>query len=110
MLSLGNYILVWLAMDLVGHVDNFSLSVQELFDGCQTDLANTRCAAMGPITWPYCLLLLFAHLSGLPHDVASNFVQDMQLSFFRNFCQLRRSVMPHIILREFAERPWLDSW
>ena len=37
-------------------------------------------------------------------------MQDIQLSFFRNLCQLRRSVTPHIISREFAERPWLDSW
>ena len=37
-------------------------------------------------------------------------MQDIQLFFFRNLCQLRRSVTPHIIFREFANRPWQDSW
>ena len=37
-------------------------------------------------------------------------MQDIELSFFRNLCQLRRSVTPHIVFRKFAERPWLDSW
>ena len=37
-------------------------------------------------------------------------MQNIQLSFFRNLCHLRKSVTPHIIFREFAERPWLDSW
>ena len=37
-------------------------------------------------------------------------MQDIQLSFFRNLCQLRKSATPHIIFGEFAERPWLDSW
>ena len=37
-------------------------------------------------------------------------MQDIQLSFSRNLCQLRRSVTHHIIFREFAERSWLDSW
>ena len=37
-------------------------------------------------------------------------MQNIQLSFFRNLCHLRKSVMPHIVFREFAERPWLDSW
>ena len=37
-------------------------------------------------------------------------LQNIQLSFFRNLCHLRKSVTPHIIFREFAERPWLDSW
>ena len=36
-------------------------------------------------------------------------VQDIQLSFFL-LCRLRRSVTPHIIFRELAGRPWLDSW
>ena len=37
-------------------------------------------------------------------------VSHIRLSFFRNLCQLRKSVTPHIIFREFAERPWLDTW
>ena len=50
---------------------------------------------------PACSLALVPHLKDM---------QDIQLSFFRNLCQLRRSVAPHIMFREFAERPWLDSW
>ena len=37
-------------------------------------------------------------------------MQDIQLFFFRHLCQLCKSVTPHVIFREFAERPWLDSW
>ena len=50
---------------------------------------------------PACSLALVPQLKDM---------QDIQLSFFRNLCQLRRSVTPHISFREFAERPWLDSW
>ena len=46
-------------------------------------------------------------LSGLPQ---LKDMQDIQLSFFRYLCQLCKSVTPHIIFRDFAERPWLDSW
>ena len=34
----------------------------------------------------------------------------VQMAFFRQLCHLRKSVMPDIIFREFAERPWLDTW
>ena len=37
-------------------------------------------------------------------------MQDIHLSFFRNVCHFRKNVTPNIIFREFAERPWLDSW
>ena len=53
-------------------------------------------------------------------------MQDIQLSFFRNLCQLHRSVPENdvgrdapvelteiaedVVFREFAERPCLDSW
>ena len=33
-----------------------------------------------------------------------------QMAFFRQLCHLRKSVTPDIIFREFAERPWLDTW
>ena len=46
-----------------------------------------------------CSLALVSHMKDM---------QDIQLSFFRNLCQLRRSVTPHIIFREFAER--LETW
>ena len=29
---------------------------------------------------------------------------------FRQLCQLRKSVSPPIIFREFAKRPWLHTW
>ena len=32
------------------------------------------------------------------------------MAFFRQLCHLRKSVTPDIIFREFAERPWLDTW
>ena len=34
----------------------------------------------------------------------------VQMAFFRQLCHLRKSVTPDIIFREFAERPWLDTW
>ena len=54
------------------------------------------------LVWaPACSLALVRQLKDM---------QDIQLTFFRNLCHLRKSVTPHIIFREFAERPWLDSW
>ena len=35
---------------------------------------------------------------------------NIQISFFRQLCHLRKSVTPPIIFREFAERPWLHTW
>ena len=35
-------------------------------------------------------------------------MQNIQINFF--LCQLRKSVSPPIIFREFAERPWLHTW
>ena len=49
---------------------------------------------------PACSLALVPQLKDM---------QVIQLSFFRNLCQ-HKSVTPHIIFREFAERPWLYSW
>ena len=37
-------------------------------------------------------------------------MQNIQIKFFRQLCQLRKSVSPPIIFREFAERPWLHTW
>ena len=37
-------------------------------------------------------------------------MQNIQINFFRQLCQLRKSVSPPIIFREFAERPWLHTW
>ena len=37
-------------------------------------------------------------------------MQNVQINFFRQLCQLRKSVSPPIIFREFAERPWLHTW
>ena len=37
-------------------------------------------------------------------------MQSIQINFFRQFCQLRKSVSPRIIFREFAEQPWLHTW
>ena len=34
----------------------------------------------------------------------------VQMAFFRQLCHLRKSVTPDVIFREFAERPWLDTW
>ena len=34
----------------------------------------------------------------------------VQMAFFRQLCQLRKSVTPNIIFREFSERPWLETW
>ena len=32
------------------------------------------------------------------------------MAFFRQLCQLRKSMAPNMIFREFSERPWLDRW
>ena len=34
----------------------------------------------------------------------------VQMAFFRQLCQLRKSVTPIIIFRGFSERPWLGTW
>ena len=34
----------------------------------------------------------------------------VQMASFLQLCQLIKSVTPDIILREFSERPWLDTW
>ena len=34
----------------------------------------------------------------------------VQMAFFRQLCHLRKGVTPDVIFREFAERPWLDTW
>ena len=58
--------------------------------------------AYGCEVWaPACSLALVPQLKGM---------QDIELSFSCNLCQLRKSVTPHIIFREFAGRPCLDTW
>ena len=37
-------------------------------------------------------------------------IKNVQINFFRQLCQLRKSVSPPIIFRGFAERPWLHTW
>ena len=37
-------------------------------------------------------------------------MQNIQINFFRQLCHLIKSVSPPIIVREFAERPWLHTW
>ena len=34
----------------------------------------------------------------------------VQMAFFCQLSQLRKSVTPNIIFREFSEKPWLDTW
>ena len=34
----------------------------------------------------------------------------VQMAFFRQLCQLRKSVTPNIIFRKLSEKPWLDTW
>ena len=66
------------------------------------DAVVRRTVSYGCEVWaPACFLALVPQLKDM---------QCIRLSFFRNLCQLRKSVTPHIIFREFAERPWLDSW
>ena len=71
--------------------------MRRLFDAVVRPTVSYGCEVWAPA----CSLALVPQLRDM---------QDIQLSFFRYLCQLRRSVTPHIIYREFAERPWLDSW
>ena len=71
--------------------------MRRLFDAVVRPTVSYGCEVWAPA----CSLALVPQLKDM---------QDIQLSFFRNLCQLRKSVTPHIIFREFAERPWLDSW
>ena len=71
--------------------------MRRLFDAGVRPTVSYGCEVWNPA----CSLALVPQLKDM---------QDIQLSFFRNLCQLRRSVTPHIIFREFAERPWPDSW
>ena len=71
--------------------------MRRLFDAVVRPTVSYGCEVWAPA----CSLALVPQLKDM---------QDIQLSFFRNLCQLRKSVTPHIIFRDFAERPWLDSW
>ena len=71
--------------------------MRRLFDAVVRPTVSYGCEVWAPA----CSLALVPQLKDM---------QDIQLSFFRNLCQLRKSVRPHIIFREFAERPWLDRW
>ena len=71
--------------------------MRRLFDAVVRPTVSYGCEVWAPA----CSLALVPQLKDM---------QGIQLSFFRNLCQLRKSVTPHIIFREFAERPWLDSW
>ena len=71
--------------------------MRRLFDAVVRPTVSYGCEVWAPA----CSLALVPQLKDL---------QDIQLSFFRNLCQLCRSVTPHVNFREFAERPWLDSW
>ena len=71
--------------------------MRRLFDAFVRPTVSYGCEVWAPA----CSLALVPQLKDM---------QDIQLSFFRNLCQLRKGVTPHIIFRGFAERPWLDSW
>ena len=72
---------------------------RRLFDAVVRPTVSYGCEVWAPA----CSLALVPQLKDMQD------MQDIQLSFFRNLCQLCKSVTPHIIFREFAERPWLDS-
>ena len=71
--------------------------MRRLFDAVVRPTVSYGCEVWGPA----CSLALVPQLKDM---------QDIQLSFFRNLCQIRKSVTPHIIFWEFAKRPGLDSW
>ena len=70
--------------------------MRRLFDEVVSPTVSYGCEVWAPT----CSLALVLQLKDM---------QDIQLSFFHNLCQLRKSVTPPIIFREFAERPLLDS-
>ena len=76
--------------------DKFFPMMRRLFDAVVRSTVSYGCEVWAPA----CSLALVPQLKDM---------QDIQLSFFRNPCQLRKSVTPHIIFRELAGRPWLDS-
>lgn len=53
---------------------------------------------------------VWAPASSGTHGPEFKSMLNVQIAFFRQLCHLRRSVTPPIIFREFAERPWLDTW
>ena len=47
-------------------------------------------------------------LHPLPSDIKQ--MVDIQVSFLRQLCRLKKSVIPAIIFQELAEKPWVHRW
>ena len=70
------------------------------------DEAHVRCSREATVSYgcevwaPACPLAMGLELKDM---------LGVQMAFFRQPCQLRKSVTPNIIFREFSERPWLET-
>ena len=71
--------------------------MRRLFDAVVRPMVSYGCEVWAPA----CSLALGPELKDM---------LGVQMAFFRQLCHLRKSVTPDIIFREFAERPWLDTW
>ena len=75
--------------------------MKRLFDAVVFPTCSYGCEVWGT----HCGLK--ARLS-LPKDVKP--MADIQISFFRHICQLRKSIPPEVIFSEFNEIPWVIRW
>ena len=79
------------------HVQQVISMMRRLFDAVVRPTVSYGCEVWAPA----CSLALGPELKDM---------LGVQMAFFRQLCHLRKSVTPDIIFREFAERPWLDTW
>ena len=71
--------------------------MRQLFDALVLPTVSYGSEVWGPLCSPV-----------FPTDIKK--MADIQLSFLRQLCHLKRSVTPVIIFRELAEKPWVHRW
>ena len=79
------------------HVSQVFPMMRRLLDAVVRHTVSYGCKVWGPA----CPLALGPELKDM---------LGVQMAFLRQLCQLRKSVTPDIIFKEFSERPWLDTW
>ena len=101
--------LKWLAQNAVGALSLLRSKFKRLM--CDTSLPMMRrlfdalvlpAVSYGSEVWgPLCSPVL-------PPDIKK--MADIQVSFLRQLCCLKRSVTPVIMFRELTEKPWVHRW
>ncbi|RYE04502.1 MAG: reverse transcriptase family protein [Rickettsiaceae bacterium] len=71
--------------------------MRRLFDALVLPTVSYGSEVWGPLCSPV-----------LPPDIKK--MADIQVSFLRQLCCLKRSVTPIIMFRELAEKPWVHRW